>query len=354
MILVTGANGLLGRELLRMLPGRLPGVPIRAFDRVIPAVVAADISPAIRWWKGDLLSSSDCESACAGVQAVVHCAAVQYHSQPPRFGRERFFAQNITATQHLAAAARPAEIAVFVSSDMVYGMPRRAAGATRRSRPFHEFDPPRPLGPYGRSKHAAELAWMQAAGGRRVTAIVRPRLIIGPGRLGVLEKLFVRIAAGASVPVIGDGENRYQMVAVSDVADACIRLIERGETGVFNVGSDHPPSVNELLRGVIQRAGSPSRLVHLPATVTRAALEALNVTSLAPLAPEQYRIASVDYTLDTTRARQILGWLPRHGDADMLWAAYATWAAARSGGPAAAAARTAPRASGVKPAEISS
>ena len=43
---------------------------------------------------------------------------------------------------------------------------------------------------------------------------------------------------------------------------------------------------------------------------------------MAPLNPEQFRIAGVDYVLDTSKAARQLGWQPQQRDADMLWSAY--------------------------------
>jgi nucleoside-diphosphate-sugar epimerase len=59
--------------------------------------------------------------------------------------------------------------------------------------------------------------------------------------------------------------------------------------------------------------------------MARAALWSLHAVRMAPLVPEQFRIADVDYVLDTARAGQALGWRPQLTDADMLWSAYQTY-----------------------------
>jgi nucleoside-diphosphate-sugar epimerase len=60
-------------------------------------------------------------------------------------------------------------------------------------------------------------ALIRAASAEGIDAtIFRPRLITGPGRLGILERLFRLIRAGLPVPLIGGGNNRYQMVSVQD------------------------------------------------------------------------------------------------------------------------------------------
>ena len=260
---------------------------------------------------------------CEGAERVVHSAALQHHDHPPKLGREAFFQRNVTMTRNLADAAEAAGVRhiVCVSSDMVYGVPRHGR--------FREADIPHPIGPYGRSKLASEQVCLaKRARGMKVT-ILRPRLIVGPGRLGILTKLFNRIRAGKSIPLIGNGRNRYQMVGVGDVASAALLALEKEPDAIFNLGSSDVPTVEALLESVARRAGSPSKVIRTPRALTEAALWVLHAFRLAPLVPEQFRIAGVDYVLDTTAAKEVLGWSPRFNDTEMLWQAYQRWAGGR-------------------------
>jgi dTDP-glucose 4,6-dehydratase len=234
----------------------------------------------------------------------------------PRWGRNRFFAANAQMTRNVVEAAIVCGVRqlVLISSDMVYGVPP--------GRPLRESDPPRPIGPYGRSKLLSEQICRSAQERGVTVTVLRPRLIIGPGRLGVLTRLFDRIAAGRSVPMLGSGRNRYQMASVEDVASACVLAVERGAAGVFNIGSEGSPPVRELLSCLIERAGSSSKLTTLPVGPALAALRTLHLVRCSPLSPEQFGIAATDYVLDTTQAREQLGWAPRDSDSEMLWAAY--------------------------------
>lgn len=318
MILVTGAAGLVGSELVRRLSAA--GRPVVGTDSHIPAWTAGPLRVDAQFIPADLLQPDACRGLYqTPIEAVIHTAARQHHSQPPRWGRRAFFDANVRMTRNLAAAAREHGVRsfVYVSSDMVYGLPP--------GRPLVETDLPRPIGSYGASKLAGERVCLDAAGGRFDACVLRPRLIIGPGRLGILKKLFDRIRTHRPVYMLGSGRNRYQMVAVADVAEACIAAALRRATGVFNIGSTNPPAVHDLLAAVIQRAGSRSRLVSLPVGAANAALWTLHAFRAAPLVPEQFRIASVDYVLDSSLARRTLGWTPAYSDEDMLWAAYQTY-----------------------------
>ena len=321
MILVTGSSGLVGCELVRML--HEAGDDVRGVD------CAEDACNDANRVRGDLLDAADCRRAVEGAEAIVHTAALQHHSGLPRWGRRAFFSANVAMTRNLVTAAVDAGIRhlVFLSSDMVYGVPRGA--------PFVEMDTPRPIGPYGWSKVESERLCAAARERGMCVTILRPRLIVGPGRLGVLQKLFDRIRANRAVPILGPGTQRYQMVSVADVASACVAAIRKPMDETFNLGSANPPSVRELLGQVIRRAGSTSRLVSLPKLPARAALWSLHAIRCSPLSPEQFRIADVDYVLNTAKAGRMLGWQARLDDADMLWSAYETYAsglsAARAG-----------------------
>lgn len=309
MILVTGASGLLGNELIRRLLA--DGCAVRGMDLHLTSDALFNRHVEV----GDLLHPQSCGRACDGVSVIVHCAARQ-HQNAPRWSRRRYFAANVEMTRNLVSASRSAGVRhfVFISSDMVYGLPP--------DRPLRETDTPHPIGPYGESKLASEQVCSAASDSGMTITILRPRLIIGPGRLGVLKRLFDTVRGGRRIPMIGDGANRYQMVAVADVVEACVRAISLRSNGVFNLGSASPPPVRELLSELCRRAGTCARPLACPAWAVSATLELLDKIRLSPLVPEQFRIAPLDYVLDISAARQALGWNPRLSDVEMLWQAY--------------------------------
>jgi len=319
MILVTGAGGLLGRELIRQLSEA--GLSSRGLDHRKPTYSATESIV------GDLLRPDDCRIACHGISTVVHTAARHHHSPMPRWGREQFFDANVEMTHNLVRAAEKAGVRhfIYISTDMVYGIPPK--------RPLTEVDVPAPLGPYGRSKQSSERTCLIARPHGMCVTIFRPRLLIGPGRLGVLQRLFDRIRLGQAIPVLGSGLHRYQMASVSDVAAACILAVKNPLDEIFNLGSADPPPVRTLLSQLCRRANSTSKLRFLPFSIARAALWGLHAARLAPLVPEQFLAAGVDFVLDTTKAQTLLGWQPRLTDVDMLWSAYESYVATLSSGP---------------------
>lgn len=214
-----------------------------------------------------------------------------------------------------ATRAKGASRLVHFTTDMVYGHTDKA--------PQDETHPTKPLGEYGLSKLATEtLARTYRTSGMNIS-IFRPRLIIGPGRLGILAKLFKLIDRNLPVPMIGNGRNPYQFISVFDCASACIRAWESGfPNAEYNLGSDNPPSVRALLSRLIKEAGSRSFLVPTPARLVKLTLNTLDRINRPLMDPEQYLIADEYCLLDTSKAKRELGWQPRFDDTEMLLAAY--------------------------------
>ena len=108
---------------------------------------------------------------------------------------------------------------VLISSTAVYGVPER--------HPIDEDDPLVGVGWYGESKIEAEH--LAAEFGRRGldVVVIRPKTFIGPERLGVFEILFDWIREGRRIPILGDGDNLYQLLAVEDLVDAVVRCVRR-------------------------------------------------------------------------------------------------------------------------------
>lgn len=179
---------------------------------------------------------------------------------------------------------------------MVYGKPRHL--------PVAEGHPQDPFGFYGQSKMEAEAhARSFRQKGMNIT-IFRPRMIVGPGRMGILRKLFKLIDLNLPVPLIGSGRNHYQMISVHDCVTALLKGVEHGcPNSEYNLGSKNPPTVRELLKNLIRSANSKSILIPTYGPVVKATLAALERLGMPLMHREQYMIADEEYTLDISRGK---------------------------------------------------
>lgn len=295
----------MGQELVRKLNGKAVILDITPTREKCEKFIEIDITKPInfKFEKDDI---------------VVHLAANQYHSKVPRKNRQEFFdVVNVEGTRRVLEKmdVDGARNMVFFSTDMVYGKPQYLPVDTKH--------PKNPFGFYGKSKiKAEELCQKYRAKDFNIT-IFRPRMIVGKGRFGILIKLFKLIDMGLPVPVIGNGKNCYQMVSVSDCADAIIKAMEKCcPNREYNLGSKDPPSVRNLLKSLIKSIGTKSFVIPTPGSLVKLALGILAKLNLEIMYREQYMIADKDYIVDISTTETELGWQPQYDDSDMLFVAY--------------------------------
>jgi len=230
---------------------------------------------------------------------------------------EFFYPVNYHGTKHIMEAMGDAgaDRLVHFTTDMIYGH--------TVVYPMTEDHPVAPLGEYGMSKWETEqLAWTWREKGMNIS-LFRPRLIIGPGRLGILSKLFKLIDLNLPVPMIGSGRNPYQFISVFDCAEAARLAWKAGVPNeAYNLGSLNPPPVKKLLGDLIKFAGSKSILIPTPGWAVKRTLDLLDWMNMPIMDPEQYLIADEDCLLDVSKGKRDLGWVPQYRDEDMLIAAY--------------------------------
>ncbi len=252
---------------------------------------------------------------------VVHLAARQYHTKIPKKNRLDWFEEvNTKGTENLLNNVYGKDIGgmIYMSSDMVYGYPK--------SIPIKNTHSKKPLGPYGKSKLKAENLLLKAQKNGMPLTILRPRLIMGPGRLGIMERLFSSISHNKTVPIIGKGKNYYQMVSVDDCSDAIILSIKnKFPPKSLNLGSNPELNVSELLKKLIIEVKSKSTLFPLPPTLTKFALNLLDLSGFSVLYPEQFKIADKNYIVDISDTYSTIKWKPKYSDIDMLISAYKYW-----------------------------
>jgi len=237
-----------------------------------------------------------------------------------------FFPVNFHGTEHIMQAMDKAGASKLVhyTTDMIYGHTVVL--------PMTEDHPVSPLGEYGLSKlKTEELAAEWRKRGMSIS-LFRPRLIIGPGRLGILEKLFKLIDWNLPVPMIGSGRNPYQFISVFDCAEAARAAWKAGVPNeAYNLGSLNPPPVRRLLGDLIRHARSKSILLPTPGWAVKRALDLLDLLNMPIMDPEQYLIADEECVLDVSKAGRQLGWVPQYRDEDMLIAAYSEYRAKKDG-----------------------
>jgi nucleoside-diphosphate-sugar epimerase len=309
LVAISGGAGFLGLHLARRLVG--DGHEVRILD--LAPLDDPELEGRVEELRGDVRFAADVRPLVAGADVLVHAAA----ALPIQVSRDAIRSVNVEGTAVTLGAALDARVGrvVLVSSTAVYGVPER--------HPIHEDDPLVGVGHYGASKIEAEELCM--AYGRRGLdgVIVRPKTFVGPERLGVFEILFDWIREGRRIPILGDGANRYQLLAVEDLVDAVVRCLDAPVGGeALNVGAARFGTVREDIEALAAHAGSGSRPRPVPARPAEIALRGLELARLSPLAEWHYRTAHRDSYVSIDKARRLLGWEPRLSNAETLCATY--------------------------------
>ncbi len=309
LVAISGGAGFLGLHLSRRLVA--DGHVVRTLD--VAPLDDAGLEGRVEELRGDVRSAVDARRLLAGADVLVHAAA----ALPIQESRAAIRSVNVDGAAVTFAAALEAGVrrVVLISSTAVYGVPER--------HPIHEDDPLVGVGHYGESKIEAERLCDAFASRGLETVIVRPKTFLGPERLGVFEILFDWIREGRRIPILGEGTNHYQLLAVEDLCDAVVRCLDADVAGeALNVGAARFGTVREDLEALIAHAGSGSRLRPVPARPAELALRGLELARLSPLAEWHYRTAHRDSFVSIEKTRSLLGWEPRLSNAETLCETY--------------------------------
>lgn len=307
--LVTGGSGFLGINLVRRLLAQ--GWPVRTLDIAGFDYPERDRVEAIL---GDIRDAALMGRATAGVDAVVHCAAAL-----PLASAAEIASTDIDGTRGVLEAARRCGVArvVHISSTAVYGVPRH--------HPIREVDPLSGVGPYGRAKIEAERVCAAYRAPALCVPVLRPKTFVGPERLGAFEILYEWAYEGRNFPVLGRGDNPYQLLDVADLCEAivrCLTLDARRVDDTFNIGAKEIGTMRENVQAVLDRAGHGGKVIAVPAAPAVLALRALRALGVSPLYEWIYETAARPSVVSIERLESRLGFTPARSNRDALVANY--------------------------------
>jgi UDP-N-acetyl-alpha-D-quinovosamine dehydrogenase len=291
-VLVTGANGFVGRAVLERL--RRDGYAVRAAIRTNSGMLPPDVERTT----GDLHPDRDWSDSLHGVDVVIHLAArVHVMRETAADQLDEYRRVNVDGTVNLASCAAAAGVRrfVFVSTLKVNGEAGR----------FTEHDGPAPAGPYAQSKHEAEVALRRIAKEHGFeVVIIRPPLVYGPGVQANFGLLMRVIARGIPLP-LGAIRNQRSLIGIDNLVDfitACLaHPAAANET--FLVADDEDLSTPDLVRRLARAMGRPARLFPMPSSLLRLG------ASLCGRRDDADRLLN-SLQADISKARTRLSWSP--------------------------------------------
>ncbi len=302
-IVITGGAGFLGYHLSQGL---------KDHDLVLLDVadfVASEVPESATTINADVRDPDAMTSALEGADMVIHAAAGL-----PLWKPSEIRSVNLEGTRVVLDCAQKQQVkrVVHISSTAVYGIPDH--------HPLVEDDRMVGVGPYGESKVAAEELCGEARQRGQCVPVLRPKTFIGTERLGVFQILFDWIVEGRKIPVIGSGNNVYQLLAVEDLVQAA-RLVCEADADqandTFNVGAAEFDTVKADLTSLFHHAGTGSRVLATPAWFAKSSLAILEAMRMSPLYKWIYGTADQDSFVSIEKLQK-LGWKPQYSNAETL------------------------------------
>ncbi len=304
-ILITGGAGFLGINLTRYLLAK--GHNVISYD-------IADFDYPERGQitvvKKDIRDKSDLDAAMPGVDIVVHCAAAL-----PLYSKEDIYSTDVDGTRNVLASAfeHGVQRVVHISSTAVYGIPDH--------HPLYETDKLQGVGAYGEAKILAEQECEKFRAQGKCVSVIRPKSFVGPERLGVFALFYDWALTGHNFPMIGMGNNKYQLLDVDDLCDAiylCMTIDESVANDTYNIGAKEYTTMKEDYQAVLDKAGHGKRIIGFPAAPMIWTLRILEALHISPLYKWVYETASVDSFVSIEKAEKQLGYAPRFSNKQAL------------------------------------
>jgi UDP-glucose 4-epimerase len=296
-VAVTGPTGDIGRALLRRLDadplvGRVLGMARREFD---PGSFGLQKT---EYRQGDVLDRSAVEALAADADVLVHLAFIIVG------GREETRSVNLEGSRNVFEAARGVSRLVYPSSVAAYGF------HADNPQPLTEDVPVRGTDAHYYSAQKAELeqTLREALEGADTEAYVfRPCIVAGGDALALIEAFPAVLRKAPVGPVLPDPGTPFQLVHTEDVAAALAAGVRGdGTPGIYNLAGAGTISVAELAHALGWHS--------VPVPRAGIALGA-GVIGMLPLMPPQaswLNALRVPVVMDTTRAREELGWSPEY------------------------------------------
>jgi len=304
--LITGGSGFIGSNIAKLLVAK--GEKVRIFD----IWKSEELPKQVEFIKADILDKKSVDKACLGVTHIHHNVALV----PLTKAGKKYQDVNVGGTEIIIEMAKKHKVKMLchMSSSAIFGAPNEMPIPPEGKMDALEI--------YGQAKADADMLVRNAMAEGLPACCIRPRTVIGLGRLGIFEILFDWIKDNANILIIGKGDQLFQFVHVDDIAEVSILAGLQEKSGLYNVGTNKFSTLREDLEYLIKTVGKKSKVKSLPVALSIFALTILDKIGLSPLSPWHYLTYHKAFYYDTEHVTKALGWKPKYSNRDMMVDAY--------------------------------
>ncbi|HEX6967880.1 MAG TPA: NAD(P)-dependent oxidoreductase [Micromonosporaceae bacterium] len=296
-VLVAGATGVIGRQLIPLLTSSGHEVIGLARSRARADVVEQTGAKLV---VADALDRTALTKAVrdAKPDAVVHLlTAIPAAINPRRLAKDFAVTNRLRTegTRNLLDAATESGARRVITQGLAYAYDPSGSGPANEDAPFWQ-NPPKQFAPVLAALKELEEVTNQANG-----LVLRFGHLYGPGSIYAKEGSFTQQVRAGKVPLVGGGTSTFSFTHAHDAASAIVAALDKDVTGALNVVDDEPARMSEWLPFLAKLLQAPAPK-GAPAALAKLAVGGWGVAFMT-----QLRGA------DNARARLSLDWRPRYG-----------------------------------------
>lgn len=299
-ILITGVHGFVGSNLVKALSKEHT---IYGLDIISPQKEGVKFT--FSW---DYL---DKEDGIPNVDAIIHLAG-KAHDTKNQSAADVYFRVNTDLTKKIYDYYLKSSAKKFIFFSSVKAAADRVEGEY-----VDENVEPKPVGPYGESKIAAERYIMrflddarndkkEARNDSKKTYILRPCMIHGPGNKGNLNLLYGVVKKGIPWP-LGAFENKRTFTSIDNLCYIINGLLTKDiESGIYNINDDEAVSTNELIEIICSAMGKKAHIWRIPRGLMESVAKLGGWLHL-PLNPERLQKLTENYVSSNAKIKKAFG-----------------------------------------------
>ena len=297
-VLVTGANGFIGRHVCSELISRGWTVTGAVRDKETGSLLPSEVLTLL---VEDMYSVQDWHKALQGITHVIHLIARTHTPDLERTDSYLDYKRvNVDLTENLTKACLSSGIKKFLFMSSIKAIGERSTS------PLDENFPALPEDNYGKTKLEAEklLIELCSKGEGMEYVIIRPPLVFGPEVRGNFQRLLKIASAGIPLP-LGSSNNMRSVIFGKNLAHAVVHLLEKSDAGnnIFHISDEPDLSTTELLKKLRKGLGKPELLFPFPPPLLFLAAKLLGKGREAEKVLGSLQVSS-------EKARGSFGWTP--------------------------------------------